>query len=122
MSDAEVIKKYGALVNYIACSRTTQPSDAEDVFQEVFLKYVEKHPKFKNEKHAKAWFIRVTINTATSMYRKHSYAKRESFDEEQMKCQQPKHRTVANDGQILISCRRFCRQRRPDRGRCRHSR
>lgn len=82
MNDEEIIKKYAALVNYIAQSRTVQPSDAEDVCQDVFLKYVDKHPRFKSEEHAKAWFIRVTINTAASLYRKHSFQKREDFIEE----------------------------------------
>lgn len=90
MNDAEVIKKYAALVNYIAQSRTVQLSDAEDVCQDVFLKYVDKHPNFKSEEHAKAWFIRVTINTAASLYRRHDYKKRNDFEEETVELKQIK--------------------------------
>ena len=97
MNDAEVIKKYSALVNYIAQSRTRQPSDAEDVFQEVFLKYVDKQPKFKNEEHAKAWFIRVTVNTAASLYRKHSFQKREDFNEEVVEQKQIKDSSAKDE-------------------------
>lgn len=68
MSDTEMIEKYSDLVNYIAIARTNQISDAEDVYQEVFLKYVDKKPKFKDETHAKAWFIRVTLNIVKNMY------------------------------------------------------
>ncbi|MCI9530137.1 MAG: RNA polymerase sigma factor [Lachnospiraceae bacterium] len=42
------------------CKDTYQ---AEDVFQEVFYKYLIYHPKFKAKEHEKAWFIRTTINT-----------------------------------------------------------
>ena len=105
MNDAEVIKKYAALVNYIAQSRTRQQSDAEDVFQDVFLKYVDKQPEFRSEEHAKAWFIRVTINTAASMYRRHAFAKREDFEEETVERRQMKD----NPGQDkdLNECEEF---------------
>ena len=37
-------------------------SDAEDMVQEVILKWIESAPVFKDEEHKKSWFIRVTIN------------------------------------------------------------
>ena len=42
--------------------------DAEDVFQEVFLRYISKPRIFGNEEHRKAWFIRVTINRCRSVW------------------------------------------------------
>ena len=56
------IEKYADLVYRIALTRTQKVEIAEDVFQEVFMKLAEKNPKFENEEHEKAWFIRVTIN------------------------------------------------------------
>ena len=41
-------------------------SDADDIFQEVFLKFCKKRPVFESEEHEKAWFIRVTINCCKS--------------------------------------------------------
>lgn len=58
----EIIEKYANMVYRIALTRTGTVENAEDIFQEVFLKYSEKKPKLKNEEHEKAWFIRVTIN------------------------------------------------------------
>lgn len=58
----EVIEKYANMVYRIALTRTGTIENAEDIFQEVFLKYSEKQPKFENEEHEKAWLIRVTIN------------------------------------------------------------
>ena len=69
MTNQEVIEKYADLVHYLALNRTSQPSDADDVFQEVFLRYIQKSPKFKDEEHGKAWFIRVTINVCNSLFR-----------------------------------------------------
>lgn len=58
----EVIEKYSDTVYRIALTRCGAVENAEDVFQEVFMKFSEKMPKFENEEHEKAWFIRVTIN------------------------------------------------------------
>lgn len=58
----EVIEKYSDTVYRIALTRCGIVENAEDVFQEVFMKFSEKMPKFENEEHEKAWFIRVTIN------------------------------------------------------------
>lgn len=64
LSDEEIIRKYSSVVYKIAYSITSNTDDAEDVFQTVFMKYIKRHPKFNDEMHQKAWFIRVAINTA----------------------------------------------------------
>lgn len=58
----QIIEKYADMVYRIALTRCGTIENAEDIFQEVFLKYSEKMPKFENYEHEKAWFIRVTIN------------------------------------------------------------
>ena len=58
----KVISKYSDMVYRIALTRCSTIENAEDVFQEVFMKFSEKKPKFENSEHEKAWFIRVTIN------------------------------------------------------------
>lgn len=57
-----IIEKYADMVYRIALTRCGNLENAEDIFQEVFLKFSEKMPKFENDEHEKAWFIRVTIN------------------------------------------------------------
>ena len=69
MTNQEVIEKYADLVHYLALNRTSQPSDADDVFQEVFFRYIQKNPKFRDDEHGKAWFIKVTVNVCNSMFR-----------------------------------------------------
>lgn len=42
---------------------------ADDIFQEVFYKYLAYQPKFKDPEHEKAWFIRTTINLCKNLLR-----------------------------------------------------
>ncbi len=65
----EIIEKYADTVYRVALTRCGIIENAEDVFQEVFMKFSEKMPKFKNEEHEKAWFIRVTINLTKNIKR-----------------------------------------------------
>lgn len=58
----KMIEKHSNTVYRIALTRCGTIENAEDVFQDVFIKFSEKLPKFENEEHEKAWFIRVTIN------------------------------------------------------------
>lgn len=58
----DMISKYSGTVYRMAYSLLKHKQDAEDIHQEVFLKYLGKKPAFKSEEHAKAWFLRVTVN------------------------------------------------------------
>lgn len=82
MTQTEIIQKYSKMIYALALSRTRQQSDADDVFQEVFLKYLEKNPKFLNETHLKAWLIKVTINITKDFYKEAYVTKRVDYDEE----------------------------------------
>ena len=56
------IEQYADMVYRVALTRCKSIETAEDIFQEVFMRFSEKNPKFENDEHEKAWFIRVTIN------------------------------------------------------------
>lgn len=56
------IEKYGDTVRRICFMHLKSYSDVEDIFQEVFLKYVLYKNDFESDAHEKAWLIRVTIN------------------------------------------------------------
>lgn len=62
----QVMERYGTEVYRLAYSRLRSVMDAEDVYQEVFLRYFRKRPRFDSEEHRKAWLLRVTINRAKS--------------------------------------------------------
>lgn len=68
-SSDEIIKKYFNMVYRLALVQAKNISFAEDITQEVFLKYIQTKKMFESDEHIKAWLIRVTINCAKSMFR-----------------------------------------------------
>lgn len=56
------IEKYADMVRRICVVHLKNYHDAEDVFQDVFLKYILYEKPFESDVHEKAWLIRVTIN------------------------------------------------------------
>jgi len=62
-----VVEIYSNMVYRQAFSYTRNKSDADDIYQEVFLRYIRKQPQFETEEHRKAWLIRVTINCCKKM-------------------------------------------------------
>lgn len=62
----QVMHDYGTTVYRLAYAQLRSTADAEDIYQEVFLRYYQKRPDFDSEEHRKAWLLRVTINRAKS--------------------------------------------------------
>lgn len=58
----ELLVLYGDMVLRVAYTYLKSKSDAEDIVQDVFLHIMEKCPEFNDDKHEKAWIIRVTVN------------------------------------------------------------
>lgn len=58
----EIIKRNSDMVYRIAFSQAKSKDNADDIYQEVFLRYIRRKPAFENTDHEKAWFIRVTLN------------------------------------------------------------
>lgn len=67
MDTASAVKQYGAMVYRMAYAQLRSRQDADDVFQEVFLRYHRAAPSFESEEHRKAWLLRVTANCAKSL-------------------------------------------------------
>lgn len=63
----EALCRYGDMVFRLAFARTKSRYDADDVLQEVFLRYIRSAPVFKSEEHRKAWLLRTTINCSKSL-------------------------------------------------------
>lgn len=64
----EIIKFFFDTVYKLALSQTKNKADAEDISQEVFLKYIKQTKSFESMEHIKAWLIRVTINRCHSYF------------------------------------------------------
>ncbi len=58
----EVMRHYTPTVYRIAFTRLKNPSDCEDITQDVFLRYFKANITFESEDHRKAWLIRCTVN------------------------------------------------------------
>lgn len=65
----EVMERWGTTVYRLAYAQTGSQSDAEDIYQEVFLRYWRAPPDADSDEYTKAWLIRVTVNCAHSLYR-----------------------------------------------------
>lgn len=63
-----IIEIYADMVYRIATLRMHHSSDADDIFQEVFLRLVRHASELQSEEHIKAWLIRVTINCCNKHY------------------------------------------------------
>lgn len=63
----QLIEEYGDMVFRLAISRVKSKEEAEDIFQEVFIKIYEKMPEFVSKEHEKYWIIRVTINLSKNI-------------------------------------------------------
>lgn len=63
------LEKYADMVRRICLVHLKNMHDTEDVFQNVFLKYMLYKGNFENEEHEKAWFARVTMNACTDWLR-----------------------------------------------------
>lgn len=77
-----VIDKYADMVYRVAVGATGSREDAEDVFQEVFLRLVRYRHRISSEEHLKAWLLRVTVNCAKKQLGSAWRRKVEYFDGE----------------------------------------
>lgn len=60
----KAIDRYADMVYRLALSQMKNRTDADDIFQEVFVRLVSHIQDLESWEHVKAWLIRVTINCA----------------------------------------------------------
>ena len=65
----EAVTTYTQMLFRIAFSMTGSPDDAEDILQNVFLKFHLKRPAFTDSEHCKAWLIRTAVNETKDFLR-----------------------------------------------------
>jgi RNA polymerase sigma factor, sigma-70 family len=76
-----VFHQYADMVYRLAFSQTQNRSDADDVFQEVFLRYMRRAGAFESEEHEKAWLLRVTVNCSRKLWRSAWFRRTVALDE-----------------------------------------
>ncbi len=64
-----VIWRNSTMVYRLAYALVKTRADADDIYQEVFLRYMQKAPVFESAEHERAWFLRVTINCSKNFWK-----------------------------------------------------
>lgn len=78
----DIVLQYKDMVYRIAVLRMKNRNDADDVFQEVFIRLVRHVDGLESQAHIKAWLIRVTINCCNSFYADTFRKRTVSYDDE----------------------------------------
>ena len=60
---------FGNAILRLAYSYLHNTDDSEDVLQDTLIRYLQAAPKFENDKHAKAWLMRVAANISKNKLR-----------------------------------------------------
>ncbi len=77
----ENINKYKDMVYRLAFTYLKNSHDADDITQEVFLKYVTLDKTFQSDEHLKSWLITVTINHCKNLLKSSWFKKTQPLDE-----------------------------------------
>ena len=75
------LEKYKNTVFRAAYSYCGNKSDADDISQEVFLKFYTLDRVFQSENEEKAWLIRVTVNKCKDIFKSSWYKTKTSLEE-----------------------------------------
>jgi RNA polymerase sigma-70 factor (ECF subfamily) len=62
-----ILETYADMILRISYSYLRHTYDAEDICQNVILKYLSSHQRFDSREHEKAWMIRTTINACKDL-------------------------------------------------------
>jgi len=62
-----IMDKFAGSIFRLAMVKTRNKQDAEDVFQDVFMKLYKSGKTFESDDHIKAWLIKVTVNTSLDL-------------------------------------------------------
>ena len=64
----EALHTFWDMVYRLALVQMKNPGEAEDVFQDVFLRLVRYKDRIEGQEHLKAWLIRVTVNCCKKQF------------------------------------------------------
>lgn len=90
----QLLEMYSDSVFRIAYARTHNHADAEDITQNVFLKYISADKQFNSEEHRKAWILRVAVNCAADFVKSAHYRRRseiENIEQLPEQCEEPSY-------------------------------
>ena len=91
---AAVLQEYADMVYRIAFSRTKNRADAEDVMQEVFLRYLRCKTAFNDETHRKNWLLRCAVNCNKSLISSAWFRRTTALTEDALPAQEPAQESI----------------------------
>ena len=68
----EVVRNYAQAVAGVCMMQLQNHADAEDCFQNTFVKLLTKNPSLRDENHLKNWLLRVAVNECHNLRKKNS--------------------------------------------------
>ena len=74
-----IVKRDGDRLFRAAVAITGNKAESEDIVQDVFMKLIEKQPRFESQEHETAWLVRVTVNLCKNRIRSHWWKKTETL-------------------------------------------
>lgn len=92
MTFEEIMDIYADMVTRLALLRMGNEQDAQDVFQNVFLKLYTQTMEFEDMHHIKAWLIQTTIHACVDEHRKFWRKHRKRLDETFAQVEKPEER------------------------------
>ena len=70
LSPEAAFAAFGDMVYRLAYAKSGTREDADDILQDVFLRYLRRMPPLSSMEHAKAWFLKVTVRCAATQISK----------------------------------------------------
>ena len=84
----QILSKYAPIVHKVAYIRTGSKFDADDIMQEVFLRFINCGTIFNDENHIKSWLIRAAVNCSKNLLSSLWFTKTQGLDDS-LRTQEP---------------------------------
>ena len=94
MTVEELVEEYSNMLFKICLVIVGNEWDAQDVIQDVFCRYIEHAPDFRDREHEKAWLIKVAVNRCKDIHRFRLRHPQTDLDEVSAYCELPEQSEV----------------------------
>lgn len=101
------IDRYADMVYRLAMTQMKNRTDADDLFQEVFVRLVSHIQELESWEHVKAWLIRVTINCAKKHYGQYWNKNVDYMDEPERLCDQTDSYEIPEEHPVRTAVRKL---------------
>jgi len=91
---ASALNRYSDMVYRICFMYMKNKNDADDAFQEIFLRYIRHEAPFESDSHEKAWICTVAFNYCKDVLKSHARKTVSLDDIEEPSCEGPKLNVV----------------------------